>query len=85
MSSLGIPCPKCEQPSKVLDSRPHEIGRTRRYICLSCALRFQTVEFPVSLDARKNRTGPSTEGMIAAKTAADNAMLYIAGLLEAED
>lgn len=45
-------CPQCKAPADVLDSRPHKLGRRRRYLCFNMH-RFSTMETVVQFKKEK--------------------------------
>lgn len=40
-------CPKCNGPSKVMETRPNKRGYRKRRECLTCMARFTTQEIPI--------------------------------------
>ncbi len=69
----GFPCPKCQKPTRCVDSRPSDDGWRRRRGC-SCGWRFSTreisideagVDFLPEIWAAKNLMAKATEAMLA--------------------
>lgn len=48
-------CPECGGATRVVDSRPTEQGRTRRYKCEVCSSRFTTIEVLSHVGASQGR------------------------------
>jgi hypothetical protein len=72
------PCPHCRaEGSRVTDSRPHELGRSRRRHCDACNTRWTTIEVAVldESEAHRLRTAlnAATDSLRAALSATEAA------------